>query len=52
VRPFGLCDWTFDRHMVNLAVVFSLLSLALEVRIRASGDCVDGSEGWEIVALL
>jgi hypothetical protein len=38
--------------MVNLAVVFSLLLLVLEIWIGAFGDCVDGSEGWEIGALL
>jgi hypothetical protein len=52
VRPFGSCDWAFDCHMVNLVVVFSLLSFVLEVHIGASSNCVDGSKGWEIVALL
>jgi hypothetical protein len=45
VRSFGPCDWAFDHHVVNRAVVFSLLSLVLEVQIGASGDDVDGSEG-------
>jgi hypothetical protein len=38
--------------MVNLAVTFVLLLFVLEVPIGSSGNCVDGSEGWEIVALL
>jgi hypothetical protein len=42
MRPFCSCSWAFDHHMVNLA----------EVQIGASSDCVDGFEGWEVVALL
>jgi hypothetical protein len=45
VRPFGLCDWAFNFHVVNLAVVFSLSLLVLEAHIGASGDGVYGSEG-------
>jgi hypothetical protein len=52
MRPLGSCDWAFDRHMVDLAVLFSLLPLILEVQVGASGDWVEGSEGWEVVALL
>jgi hypothetical protein len=52
VRPFGSCDWAFDKHVVNLVIIFSLLPFVMEVQVGASGDCVDGSEGWEIVVLL
>jgi hypothetical protein len=52
VRLFSLCDRAFDLHIVNLAAVFSLLPLVLEVQVGASGYCVVGSDGWEIVALL
>jgi hypothetical protein len=52
MRPFCPYDWAFDRHVVNLAVVFLSLSFVLEVKIGASGDGVYDFKGWEIIALL
>jgi hypothetical protein len=31
VRPFGSRDWALDRHMIDLAVVLSFLSLVLKI---------------------
>jgi hypothetical protein len=31
MRPLGSCDWTFDCHMVDLAIVLLLMLLVLEV---------------------
>jgi hypothetical protein len=52
MRPFRLCDWAFDRHVVNLAIVLSHLSLVLKIQFGASRDCVESSEGWEVVVLM
>jgi hypothetical protein len=52
VRPFVSCDCTFNRNVVNLTVIFSLLPLVLEVQVGVSDDCVDGFECWKIVVLL
>jgi hypothetical protein len=52
VRPLGLHDWAFDRHVIDLAVVLSFMSFVFEILVGAFGDCVDGSKGWEIGALL
>jgi hypothetical protein len=52
MRSFGPCDWAFDHHVIDLAVVFSLLLLGLEVQVGDFDNCVDGSEGWKIIALL
>jgi hypothetical protein len=52
MRPLSLHDWAFDCHMIYLAIVLSSLSLVLETQVGASGDCVDGFEGWKISALL
>jgi hypothetical protein len=51
-RPLSSQDWAFDRHMIFLMIVPSSLALILETQIGAFGDCVDGSEGWKIGALL
>jgi hypothetical protein len=48
VRPFGSHDRAFDCHVIDLAVVFMFLSFVFNVEAEASGDSVDGSEGWEI----
>jgi hypothetical protein len=47
MRPLGSHYWNLDYYMVNLAIVLSLLSLVLKGQVRASGDGVYGSEGWE-----
>jgi hypothetical protein len=52
VRPFGSRDWALDHHMIDLAVVLSLLSRILEIYVGASGYGVDSSEGREICVLL
>jgi hypothetical protein len=52
VRPFGLHDWAFDCHKIDLMVVLSFMSFVLEIQVGVSGDCMDGSEGWEGGALL
>jgi hypothetical protein len=46
------CYWTFDRHIIYLAIVVSSLFFVLETQVGASSDCVDGFEGWKIGALL
>jgi hypothetical protein len=38
--------------MIYLAIILSSLPLVLKTQVGAFGDCVDGSEGWEIGALL
>jgi hypothetical protein len=38
--------------MIYLAIVLSSLPLVLKTQVVASGDCADGSVGWEIGALL
>jgi hypothetical protein len=38
--------------MIYLAIVLSFLPLILETQVGASDDCVDGSQGWKIDALL
>jgi hypothetical protein len=38
--------------VIYLAIVLSSLHLILEIQVGASGDCVDGFEGWEIGVLL
>jgi hypothetical protein len=35
-----------------VAIVVLSLPFVLETQVGASGDCVDGSEGWEIGAFL
>jgi hypothetical protein len=52
VRPLSSHDWAFDRHMIYLAIVLLSLPLVLEIQVGASGDCVDGFEGWQTGALL
>jgi hypothetical protein len=52
VRPLNFCYWAFDRHIIYLEIVVSSLFFVLEAQVGASGDCVDGSEGWKIDALL
>jgi hypothetical protein len=52
VRPLSSCDWAFDRHMIYLAIILSPLSFILETQVGSFGDCVNGSEGCEIGALL
>jgi hypothetical protein len=52
VRLFGLCNGTFDSHVVYLSVVVPALSLAFEVCIRASNDCKDCDMGWEGFVML
>jgi hypothetical protein len=51
-RAFGLHNWAFDRHVIDLAIVLSFLSFVLEIQVGASSDCMDGSEGWEVGAWL
>jgi hypothetical protein len=46
-KPIVSHDWTLNHYMINLAVMLSLLSLVFEGKVRASGDGVYGSEGWE-----
>jgi hypothetical protein len=31
MRPFGLCNWAFDHHMVDLAIVLLPLPFILEI---------------------
>jgi hypothetical protein len=38
--------------MIYLVIILSSLPLVLETQVGASSDCVDGSEGCEIGALL
>jgi hypothetical protein len=52
VRPLSCCHWAFDRHMIYFVMVVSSLFFVIESQFGAAGDCVDGSEGWEIGALL
>jgi hypothetical protein len=52
VGPFGLGDWTFDSHMIDLLVIVHLLPLVVEVGIGASGDGEDCAMGVNIVGLL
>jgi hypothetical protein len=52
MQPLGSHDWAFDRQMIFLVIVLSSLPLILKTQVRASCDCVDSSEGWEIGALL
>jgi hypothetical protein len=52
VRLFGLCDGTFDDHVVYFSVVVTTLSLGFEVCIGAFGDCEDCVMGWEGFVLL
>jgi hypothetical protein len=52
VRPFGSHDWALDRHMIDLAVILSLLSLVLEIYVGASSYGVDGSKGHKIDILM
>jgi hypothetical protein len=46
------CYWAFDLRIIYLAIVVSSLFFVLETQVGASGDCVDGSDGWNIGALL
>jgi hypothetical protein len=52
VQPLSFCDWAFDCHMIYLAIVVLSLFFVLKTQVGASGDCVDGFEGWKIGALL
>jgi hypothetical protein len=52
VQPFGSHNWAFDRYVINLAIVLSLLPLILETQVRASGDGVHSFECWKIGGLL
>jgi hypothetical protein len=52
MQPLGSGDWSFDCHMIYLAIVLSSLPLVLKTQVGASGDCVDGSKGWKMCALL
>jgi hypothetical protein len=52
MRPLSFCYLAFDCHIIYLVIVVSSLFYFLETQVRASGDCVDGSEGWKIGALL
>jgi hypothetical protein len=38
--------------MIDLMVVLSFLSFVFEIHVEPSSDCMNGSEGWEIGALL
>jgi hypothetical protein len=38
--------------MIYLAIILSPLSFIHETQVGSFGDCVNGSEGWEIGALL
>jgi hypothetical protein len=52
VWSFGSHDWAFNRHMTDLTVILSFLSFVLEIQVGASGNCMDGFEGWEVGAFL
>jgi hypothetical protein len=52
MRPFCLDHEAFDNYMVDLTIVISSLSFALEIDIRASRDCMDCDMCREIVALM
>jgi hypothetical protein len=52
MRPFCSCVWSYHRHMVKLVVAFAVLLFVLEVPIGSFGNFADGSECWEIDALL
>jgi hypothetical protein len=47
VRPFGLCDWTFDNHVVYFPVVIPTLSLAFELYAGTPSNGEDSPTGWE-----
>jgi hypothetical protein len=51
VRPFGLCDWTFNGHMIYFPIVIPMLSLAFKVCARIPGDGEDCPMGWEAFVL-
>jgi hypothetical protein len=51
-RPFGLCDWTFDNHMVYFPILIPTFSLAFVVCARTPGDGEDCPMGWECFILL
>jgi hypothetical protein len=38
--------------MIYLVIVVSSVPFILKIQVGASGDCVDGSEGWKIGVLL
>jgi hypothetical protein len=52
VRPFGFGDRTFDKHMIDLLVIVSMLPLVLKVDIGASGDGENCAMGGKVVTLL
>jgi hypothetical protein len=52
VRLLGLCDWTFDNHMVYFSIVIPALSLAFNVYVGSLDNCEDCATGWEGFALL
>jgi hypothetical protein len=52
MRPLGSDDRTFDRYMINLAIMCSLLSLVFKIQVGASCDIVYGSKGREIGGFL
>jgi hypothetical protein len=47
VRPFGLCDCTFDNHVVYFPVVIPTLSLAFELYAGTPANGEDSPTGWE-----
>jgi hypothetical protein len=52
VRPLSFDQGAFVSHVIDLAVVVSLLPFVLKIGIGAFGDGVDYVVGGEIVALL
>jgi hypothetical protein len=52
VRSLSLDHGALDSHVIDLAVIVSLLLFVLEIGIRASSDGMDCAIGEEIVALI
>jgi hypothetical protein len=50
--PFGSGDGTFNRHMIDLSIVVSSLSLIVKVSVVASDDSEDCAVGGKVVSLL
>jgi hypothetical protein len=52
VRPFNLCNGTFDDNVIDLPVIITTLSLSVEIGIATSDNCDDCAMCGEIVGLL
>jgi hypothetical protein len=52
VRPFGLCNRTFDGDMIDPPVIIMTLSLCVKISNETSGDCEDCAVCGESIGLL